>query len=742
MSQDPGSPRHKDEMHPYIPSDKPLAEFTVQTVVLGLILSIVFNAANAYMGLKIGMTVSASIPSAIISMATLRMILPKLLGRTGTILENNIVHAFASTGEGLASAVIFTVPALLFLGGTISNHDVFMLGAVGGLLGLLLMIPLRHSLVVKEHKNLPFPEGSACAKVLIAGDTGGASAKPVFVGIFAGGIFKFIMSAMGVFKDTVMWSFPKLHQAGFGYEVSPLFVGVGYLVGLRIAAVMFAGGMFGYWVVIPLIHAFGGHNIIAPGAVPIDMMCTDDLRSNYLRYIGAGGVAFGGLISVFFSLPDIAASLRHSMKAFGESRAHLKTKAESGEATTRDPEHKHIVFGGALLGFLVGGFAYESGVTASWLAHLSRFLVAGAAGALAGGAAFHFAAIKAAAMRGSDKRVEQDMPLSLVAGGVGLVFLVLWLYPAFHLGFLEALTVLVISAFFVAVSARMVGLIGTTNQPISGMTTTGLLTLTLLFLALGHSPETIKIAAVTGGAIVCIAIALSGDLSQDLKCAALIGATPWKVQLAQIMGAMASAVRSGFILLILYAAYGFGAASATHPHALEAPQAQLMAKLIEGATGGSLPWLLLALGAGIGLTCELCGISALAFSIGLYLPITNWPMILLGGVIAWAVARRHTGDAPLGEHDSGALYCSGLIAGDALMGIAVAGLVVMGDKFGGAHLWRALSAAYMSVAGNLIADFQALQSAHPVFSDALPTALYMGVAASVYYFAAKKRASH
>ncbi|MFA5162341.1 MAG: OPT/YSL family transporter [Elusimicrobiales bacterium] len=707
---------HKDELRPYIPPEKTAAEFTLQAVLLGLVLSVVFNAANAYLGLKIGMTVSASIPSAIISMATLRMILPRLLGRTGTILENNIVHAFASTGESLAAGVIFTVVAIIFLGGEISNKNVFLLGMAGGLLGLLMMIPLRQSLVVKEHKKLPFPEGSACAKVLIAGDAGGASAMPVFAGMLTGGLFKFAMSAFCLFKDVIMWTFPKLHQAGFGYEVSPLFAGIGYLVGLRISAVMFAGGIIGYWVIIPLIHAFGGHNIVAPGTVPIDTMVTDDLRLNYLRYIGAGGVAFGGLIGVLRSMPDIISSFTHGVCALrgGKQAADAQTE----QPVARDPEHNSIAIGGAILGFLAGGFVFGVGAE-SWVGGIAKFLLYGVIGAGIGWAVFHFAALKSAQSCAA-KRTEHDIPMPLVGAGIAATFVFLWLYPPFHLGFWEAVIIVVVSMFFVAVSARMVGLIGTTNQPVSGMTITALLAMTLLFIAIGHPSQTVKIAAITGGAAVCIAISLSGDLSQDLKCAALIGATPWKVQLAQIMSTAASAVLSGFILIILYKACGFGAVDALHPRALEAPQAQLMAKLVEGATGGGLPWTLLALGAGIGLVCELCDVSALAFAIGMYLPITNWPMILVGGAVAWFVSKKHSSDAPIGEDDPGSLYCSGLIAGDALMGIAIAGITVLG-------LDRAVRLRTASAS---------------LFEDALSTALYALIVIAIYRFAISRKPKH
>lgn len=709
----------------YVADTAHVPEFTIQAVILGFVLSIVFNAANAYLGLKIGMTVSASIPSAIISMGVLRMILPKLLKRNGTVLENMVVHSIASNGESLAAAIIFTVPALVFMGGQITNSMVFLLGSVGGILGMLMMIPLRHPLVVTEHDKLPFPEGAACAKVLVAGDKGGASAAPVFTGILTGGVFKFLMSGMVLFKDTMMWSWPKLHMAGFGYEVSPLFVGVGYLVGLRIAAVMLAGGLLGYFVLIPVIHAFGGDNVVAPGLKAISEMSTSEIRGNYVRYIGAGGVAFGGMISLLKSLPDILGSVKHSLGMLAKARAAGGTV----EAGHRDWEHGAIVFGGALLGWMVGAFAGD----ASWrmgpeswggarlLAGAFVHLVAaGGVGAAAGALIFHYVAISAARLGKGFSRTSQDLPLTLVGVGVLAMFLLLWGLPAFGLSFLEAALVVLFCFFFVAVSARMVGLIGTTNQPVSGMTITALLAMTMLFVLLGHDPATVQTAAIMGGAVVCIAISLSGDLSQDMKTAVLVGATPWKIQLTHIMGTLVSAVRSGFILLLLYAAYGFGAPTAEHPNPLEAPQAQLMASLVQGATGGQLPWTLLLAGAGIGLVAELCGISALALSIGLYLPITNWPMIMLGGVLAWWVARKKGAAAE--ESDAGSLYASGLIAGDALMGIILAAFTVVG--------WGAKLQMRDPAAGS------------PAIEAMISTGLYGAVAYALYRYATSRPKHH
>jgi putative OPT family oligopeptide transporter len=298
----------------------------------------------------------------------------------------------------------------------------------------------------------------------------------------------------------------------------------------------------------------------------------------------------------------------------------------------------------------------------------------GGVGAALLGFLFHINAINSAKISKKFLRVEHDMPITIIFFIILVLFLILWLTPVFDLSFLEAVIVVIFSVFFVAVSARMVGLIGTTNQPVSGMTITALLFMTIVFVLMGHNPATAKISAIMAGAVVCIAISTSGDLSQDLKCGALVGATPWKIELAQISGLLVSSVRSGFILLLLFWAYGFGSPTPAHPNPLEAPQAQLMAKLVEGATGGNLPWFLLIVGGAIGLICELIGISALAFSIGLYLPITNWPMIVVGGLISYIVKRKRKVNE---ENDGGALFSSGLIAGDALMGIFIARLAVL-----------------------------------------------------------------
>jgi uncharacterized oligopeptide transporter (OPT) family protein len=699
---------------PYVASDKILPEFTLQAVILGIVLAAIFNAANAYVGLKIGLTVSASIPSAVISMGVLRGLL-----RRGTILENNSVHAFASVGEGLAAAIIFTVPALLFLGGEITPATVFLLGAVGGFLGILMMIPLRRALCVKEHKTLPFPEGTACAKVLIAGDRGGVTALPVFGGILFGAVFEFMRNGMKLFVAEPLHSFRALNKATFGFSVSPLLVGIGWLVGIRISAIMLAGGLLGYMVLIPLIDFFGGDQVIAPGTKPIADMAWNEIRRSYLVYIGAGGVAFGGLASLVRALPDIGSSLQGSFIALRESG---KAAAVSGPVGG-EKERVAVTAAGAILGLLVGAFGFDDEASSRNLDALTVHVNYALApvGALAGAGLFYLLGLYAARATRGLPRTERDLPLPLVGLGVLAALLILWLTPRFGISLGEALVTVLLAFLFVAVSARMVGLIGTTNQPVSGMTITALMALTMVFMnVFHHNPNTVKISAIMAGAVVCIATSLSGDLSQDLKTATLIGATPWKVQLAQLLGTLGAAVRTGFVLLVLHQAYTIGS------EAVSAPQATLMATLVEGATGGGLPWMLMLLGGLIGLCCQLLGVSALAFSIGMYLPINNWPSIFLGGVLSWWM-RRKQGTSELGEDsDTGSLWAAGLVAGEAICGLAIA-LLTVGGVAGSVVL------RHHEEGGKLLDG--PLESPGELVLSSL---LMLGVLA-VFYFVARKR---
>ena len=570
---------------PYVPAEQHPPEFTVRAVVLGTLMSVAFGMVNAYLGLKVGLTTSASIPAAVLSMAVLRGIL-----RRGTILENNVVQTIASAGDSLAAGVVFTVPALIFLGFDPSAFRIFLIATTAGLLGILMMVPLRHELTVAEHGRLPFPEGTACATVLIAGDRGRAAARPVFVGIGVGAAYQFAMRGMRLWGETVFTSIATLHKLSLGAELGPLFLGVGYLIGARIAAVMLAGGLLAWVVLIPAFDLLAGSRAGTLLGLADSLAAADawEIWRSYVRFVGAGAVACGGVWSMVRAAPIMWRSV-----------ASLGT-ALRGERTAAVP------------------------------------------------------------------RTEIDLsPVVLVAGTVALG-LAMWLLPAFEMRLPEVLLALVFSYFFVVVSARIVGLVGTTSQPVSGMTITALLGTAFVLSGLGYDGRSGMAATLAVAAIVCTSIALAGDASQDLKCGALVGATPRALQLGQMIGALAAAVRAGWVLFLLHKAYTIGSPM------LPAPQAKLMATLTEGVMHGQLPWALLGLGAALAALAELAGIASLPFAIGLYLPITTSASLIFGGVIAeW---RR----GPAREDDPATLFASGLIAGDALLGIAFAGLVVAG----------------------------------------------------------------
>ncbi len=569
---------------PYVDPEQTPAELTPLAVGLGVVLSLTFGMVNAYLGLKIGLTVSASIPSAVLSMAILRGLL-----RRGTVLENNVVHVIASSGESLAAGVIFTVPALIFLELHPSVLDIFLIGVAAGVLGILLMIPFRHALTVEEHATLPFPEGTACAQVLIAGDRGGVTARPVFAGIVLGALYQFAMRGLTLWRDAVSVTAARLHKATFGMELSPLFLGVGFLVGPRIAATMLTGGLLGWTILLPWFDAIGGGTLGSALGIPdLTSLSATDIWSRYVRYVGAGAVTAGGISAVIRSVPVMAAAL---------ARLRLRRTAASADVP----------------------------------------------------------------------RTERDLPTTVIGVGIATITLALWLLPAFRLSLVATLLAVVFSFFFVVVSGRIVGLVGTTSQPVSGMTITALLGTTFCLAALGQrGPDGIT-ASITVGALVAISIALAGDLAQDLKTGALLGATPRHLQLGQIIGVVAASLRAGSVLFLLHAAYTLGSP------ALPAPQAKLMATLVTGVMDGNLPWALMALGAAIALVAEAFGVIPLAFAIGVYLPITTTAPLILGGVLRAVVERDRT---PLG--DRSILFASGLIAGDALMGIGIAAITVSG----------------------------------------------------------------
>lgn len=591
---------------PYIPPEQRIKEFSIRAIILGIILAVVFGAANAYVGLKVGMTVSASIPAAVISMAVLRGFF-----KNGTVLENNMVQAIGSSGESLAAGVIFTIPALIFLGFSPSILEIFILSAVGGFLGILFMIPLRNYLIVREHGKLPYPEGTACAQILIAGEMGGAKALTVFLGLTIGGVYKFLMKGFGLWKDEVFTSI-KLNnqpqvQTLISAETSPVLLGVGYIIGPRIAALMFAGAFLGWLVLIPVIQYIGTGftSPIPPANQPISQLDPVGLWKNYIRYIGAGAVLLGGVVSLLKALPIIIKSIKHS----------IKPATQQSSATAR--------------------LRTEIDIPMKWVLIISVLVIA-----------ITFAYI------------------ILTKGGPDI--------NPWSMGIVSIILILVFGTIFITVASQIVGIVGSSSSPVSGMTITTLIATALVIVALGWTGFNGKILAMTIGAIVCIAVCMAGDISQDLKTGFLVGSTPYKLQIAEFIGVLAPAIVIAGVLLLLQNTYGFGEGKE-----LKAPQATLMAMIVNGIFGGHLPWILIIIGVFIGIVVELLGISSLPFAIGLYLPFSLSAPIMIGGAVAWAVGllskqKENPPDQLNRAGEKGILFASGLVAGDALMGIIIA----------------------------------------------------------------------
>ncbi|KPU27197.1 peptide transporter [Caloranaerobacter sp. TR13] len=590
------------EFKPFISADKVLPEFTTTSLILGILLAIVFGAANAYLGLKVGMTISASIPAAVISMGIIRGILKK-----ESILENNMVQTIGSAGESLAAGAIFTLPALYIWTqewgmGTPSLLSITAIALCGGILGVLFMVPLRKALIVKEHGVLPYPEGTACAEVLLAGEEGGEKAKITFAGLGIGALYKFIQGGFKLFPGEIETTIPGYKGAAIGGDVMPALLGVGFIIGPRISAYMLAGAVIGWFGLIPLITNIGsmGNVIMYPASVPISELGYWGIWNYYIRYVGAGAVAFGGIFSLIKSLPLIVQTFKDAMKD------------------------------------------YSSGVGGS-----------------------------------TNVRTDQDMSMKIVLIGSLAVVLAMMMLPIIPVGFAGALLIAIFGFFFATVSSRIVGLVGSSSNPVSGMTIATLIITAIIFKASGNDGQAGMIGTLTVGAVICIIAAMAGDTSQDLKTGFLVGATPKKQQYGEIIGAIASALAIGLVLTLLNKAWGFGSSE------LPAPQATLMRLVIEGVMGGNLPWALVFTGVGLGVAVELLGLPVLPIAIGLYLPIHLSTPIMVGGVIRGILDKKL--EKSNGEDkgikakiDSGILFASGLIAGEGLIGILLAIFAVFG----------------------------------------------------------------
>jgi putative OPT family oligopeptide transporter len=665
---------------PYIPAEQSLPEFTVRAVLLGCIFGIIFGAVTVYVGLRAGLTVAASIPISVLSISVLRA-----LGKA-SILENNIVQTTGNAGQSIASGVIFTLPALIFLGFDLEYFRIFALALIGGWIGVLFMIPLRRQLIVEEHGNLTYPEGTACADVLLAGERGGSFASRVFLGLGLGGIYTLFQNdnLFAAWPATPDYQPKWLKGAAVRADVTPEYLGVGYIIGPRVAGVIFAGGVFSWLVVMPLIYFFGSHipGAVYPGTKPVSQMSPSDLWASYIRPMGAGAVAAAGLITLIKTMPTIFSALSAGLKNMGN-------KADGAVKT--------------------------------------------------------------------DLRTDRDLPMWFVLSGSLALVLLMFLFLTFKpvpgaqtsmlSNFAASLLIVVFGFLFVTVSSRIVGLIGSSASPVSGMTIATLMATSAIFLVKGWTAPAFGALAITIGGTVCIAIANAGDTSQDLKTGFLIGATPWKQQIAVMIGVCVSTVVIGVTLNAMNKGLEefhstdrawdismphqgvqiqqqhFARASFPVVHAdksvstdegskyvllnalgsheladgkylydaatghievqwiqgigsekAAAPQARLMATVINGILSRQLPWGLVLLGVFLVIAVELLGIRSLSFAVGAYLSIATTMAIFAGGVVRWmvdrAVEKAGGGTAETeSEISPGSLYASGLIAAGGIVGL-------------------------------------------------------------------------
>ena len=586
------------QFQPYVPASKVTPELTATSIIMGILLSVIFGAANAYLGLRVGMTVSASIPAAVISMGVIRVIM-----RKNSILESNLVQTIGSAGESLAAGAIFTMPALFIWAseGVMEKPDLLsitLIALLGGLLGVFFMIPLRNALIVREHGTLPYPEGQACAEVLLAGEQGGSNASTVFAGMGFAALFKFIIDGLKLVPGEVaLEGSSKNYPGAVGTQIYPAVMSVGYICGPRISSYMFSGGLFSWLVLIPIIVIFGSNIVMYPGTETIGAIFeaegTYGIWGSYVRYIGAGALAAGGIISLIKSLPLIVRTFKDSMK-----------------------------------GFKVGGAGEE--------------------------------------------RTAKDISMKVVLVVILLLTLAVWLIPAIPVSLVGAAIVVIFGFFFATVSSRMVGLVGSSNNPVSGMAIATLLIATLILKITGDVGAHGMQAAIAIGSIICIVAAISGDTSQDLKTGYLLGATPKKQQIGEVIGVVAGALAIGATLYLLDSAWGFGSPE------LGAPQATLMKMVIEGIMGGNLPWGLILIGVFISVGIECVGIPVLPFAIGLYLPVHLNACIMVGGLVRWALEKRKDSEAKKESINRGILFSSGMIAGEGLVGILLALFAIFG----------------------------------------------------------------
>jgi len=595
---------------PYVQGDG-APEFTLKAVLCGIMLGIVFGAANTYLGLKAGLTISTSIPVAVLTVVVFRLL--RVFGVGNGILEANTSQTIGSASSSVASGVLFTVPALFIWGMDPAWRQTTLLAMSGGLLGVLAMIPLRRYLIREEHGRLPYPEGMACAEVLVASEAGGKQAAPVFAGIGVGMLFKLLTDGFKLVGSKFQVALP--FKAGLAVSVSPALIGVGWILGMRIAAVMASGGALSALLIIPLINAWGqGQNApVFPETVKlIEAMSAGEIWNRYVRYIGAGAVATGGIITLVRSIPTMIESFRLGVTRFKHG-ARAGADANAGAGARRTP--------------------------------------------------------------GATPRTDRDLTMRTVMLAAAGILLVLTLVPGI-LGFIDSILVRLIAAlliavfafFFVTVSARIVGLVGVTSNPTSGMTIATLLGTSLIFYLCGWTDALGKATALMVGTVVCIAASIAGDTSQDLKTGFVLGATPRRQQIGELVGVITSA---GFVCLVVRLLHrnvegGLGGAE------LPAPQSVLMKLVIDGVLDQNLPWALILVGVAIAGVAALLRIPVLAFAVGVYLPLQTMAAVFLGGFLRYLLTRARTPAVAERRRERGVLFGSGLVGGGGLTGVTLA----------------------------------------------------------------------
>ncbi|MBW3565185.1 MAG: oligopeptide transporter, OPT family [Acidobacteria bacterium] len=616
-----------EKYEPWVPATEGPLEFTFRSILLGIIFGILFGAANAFLGLKSGLTISTSIPVAVMTVAAFRAF--SRVREGSSILEANMAQTIGSASSSVASGVIFTLPALFLWGMDPSIAQMTLLAMSGGLIGVLFMIPLRQYLIAREHGKLPYPEGTACAEVLVASEGGGARAASVFWGLGIGALFRLLTGWVKLVPGEVEFGVPGLRKGEISSEVSAPLFGVGYILGPRIASVMVGGGLLSALIIIPAIAYWGAGRttpLYPETVLTITEMSPGAIWTRYIRYIGAGAVAMAGLITLAKSIPTM-------IESFRVGASQIRNRLGSDDVQV--------------------------------------------------------------------ERTSRDLPLKVVGIGISLVALALIVIPAYGV-FTGALpraiaTILVVifAFFFVTVSSRIVGFVGVTSNPTSGMTIASLLGTSAIFLMMGWTDSVGMAGALTVGCVVAIAASIAGDTSQDLKTGFILGATPARQQIGELVGVITSAAFVCGAVILLDRGIGFGTEE------LSAPQATLMKLVIEGVLQQSLPWVLVGIGAAIAIIVELLRIPSLPFAVGVYLPLATMFPVFLGGLLRWFAERgARDGVEKDARREQGILFGSGLVGGAGLTGVLIAGAAVWSISRGG-QPWGGLGIEYTHIAGNL-----------------------------------------